>query len=100
MLRCAWAVLLCAAAATVVAKVLFSAATADDFEGADILAGSPAWHANLITKRTPLDYSLQLSVALNAMASGEFVNPCGAGPGPRGAAAPLAKGQKVYDVIR
>jgi hypothetical protein len=47
-----------------------------------------------------LDYSLQLSVALNAIASGEFVNPCGAGPGPRGAAAPLSKGQKVYDVIR
>ena len=47
-----------------------------------------------------LDYSLQLSVALNAMASGEFVNPCGAGPGPRGAVPPLGKGQKVYDVIR
>jgi hypothetical protein len=47
-----------------------------------------------------LDYSLQLSVALNAIASGQFVNPCSPGPGRRGTVTPIAKGQKIYDVIR
>lgn len=47
-----------------------------------------------------LDYSLQLSVALNALVSGQFVNPCSTGPGRRGAVGSILKGQKIYDVIR
>ena len=38
---------------TVVVKILFSAATADDFEGADLLEGAPAVDVNLIAARKP-----------------------------------------------
>jgi hypothetical protein len=41
-------------AGTVVAKILFSAAVADDFTGPDLLAGSPGMDVNLITNRKPL----------------------------------------------
>jgi hypothetical protein len=41
-------------AGTVVAKILFSAAIADDFTGPDLLAGSPGMDVNLVTDRKPL----------------------------------------------
>ncbi len=47
-----------------------------------------------------LDYSLQISVALNAIASGQYVNPCSTGPGRRGAVPALGKGQQIFDIVR
>jgi hypothetical protein len=41
------------AVGTVVAKILFSAATADDFEGPDLLEGAPAMEVNLIAATKP-----------------------------------------------
>src|SRR5206468_2997196 len=39
---------------TVVFKVLFSAAAADDFSGDDPLAGAVEWQANVVAQRNPL----------------------------------------------
>jgi hypothetical protein len=41
------------AVGTVVSKILFSAATADDFEGPDLLEGAPAMEVNLIATPKP-----------------------------------------------